>query len=165
MACLHSVARALALLLWGVAASAQTCPNPDGPDTYGTYAANGTQLLQPRSFALQAGGTVNIVSCANVQPRTDRGPGYVTTNPDVSFKLSGMGAFRLDISVVSACDAILLINTGSVTWYYDDDHNRASAGDPMISLTRPVDGRIDIWVGTFDGSRCGARLTLETFYR
>ena len=48
---------------------------------------------------------------------------------------------------------------------YDDDDNTNSPGDPRISLTRPANGRIDIWVGTYDGSVCDATLNLETFYR
>ena len=34
-----------------------------------------------------------------------------------------MGAYSLVISTVSDCDSILLINTGTATWYYDDDDN------------------------------------------
>jgi len=162
--------RSLMIALAGLGLScgmalAQACPNPDGADNYGTYRATGADLFTPRSFSLQAGGNVDITRCGNVRPRTDRGPGYVTTNPDFSFSLSGMGRYTLELRVVSACDAILLINTGSVSWYYDDDDNAASPGDPKIVLTRPADGRIDVWVGTYDGSLCDAELTLETFRR
>lgn len=145
------------------AGAAAACPNPNLPDTYGTYQATGDQLFQARTFALQAGGDQRIPNCPNVQPRTDRGDGYVTSAPDYSFTLSGMSRYQLVISVVSACDAVLLINTGSVSWYYDDDDN--GNGDPRITLTRPANGRIDVWVGTYDGSLCDAQLTLETFYR
>ena len=144
---------------------AAACPNPNLADTYGTYAATGDQLFQRQSFSLQAGGNQRIPNCGNVRPRTDRGDGYVTSNPDFSFTLSGMGRYQLVIDVVSACDAVLLINTGSTSWYYDDDDNTSSPGDPRISLTRPANGRIDIWVGTYDGSVCDATLNLETFYR
>jgi len=57
----------------------------------------------------------------------------------------------------------LLINTGSTSWYYDDDDN--GNADARISLTRPANGRIDVWVGTYDGTYCDAKLSLETFYR
>ncbi len=156
---------ALALACAPFIASAQSCPNPDGPDNYGTYSATGDQLFQPRQFSLQAGGNVDITKCGNVRPQTDRGPGFVTTNPDFSFQLSGMNRYRLELSVVSACDSILLINTGSVSWFYDDDDNPSSIGDPRITLSRPANGRIDVWVGTYDGAFCDATLTLETFYR
>lgn len=67
------------------------------------------------------------------------------------------------ISVVSRCDSALLINTASGSWYYDDDDNGNL--DPRIVLTRPLDGQIDIWVGTYDGDFCDAQLRMETFYR
>ena len=35
--------------------------------------------------------------------------------------------------------------------------------DPRIVLTRPIDGRIDIWIGTYDGEYCNAQLQMETF--
>jgi hypothetical protein len=72
-----------------------------------------------------------------------------------------MGGYRLDLWVVSDCDSALLINTSSASWYYDDDDNGNL--DPKIVLTRPVDGRIDVWIGTFDGTYCDAQLQLETF--
>jgi hypothetical protein len=37
--------------------------------------------------------------------------------------------------------------------------------DPQISLTRPSNGWLDVWVGTYDASNCDAVLTLETFDR
>ena len=74
-----------------------------------------------------------------------------------------MGRYKLAISVVSRCDAALLINTGSVNWFYDDDDNGNL--DPRIVLTRPSNGIIDIWVGTYDGDYCDAVLSMETFSR
>jgi len=147
----------------GTAASA--CPNPNLPDNYGTYATTGDQLFQQRTFDLQAGGDQRITNCSNVRPRTDRGDGYVTSSPDFSFSLSGMNRYSLVISVISQCDSVLLINTGSTSWYYDDDDDDNGNADARISLTRPANGRIDVWVGTYDGTYCDAKLSLETFYR
>lgn len=156
-----------AFIALGLAAanSASACPNYNLSPTYGAYNATGSQLYSRSSFSLQAGGNFRIPNCGYVRPRTDRGDGYVTEAPDFSFNLSGMGRYQLYIEVVSACDAVLLINTGSVNWYYDDDDNPNSPGDPRISLTRPSNGRIDVWVGTYDGSVCDATLYLETYYR
>jgi len=50
-----------------------------------------------------------------------------------------------------------------VNWFYDDDDNGNL--DPRIVLTRPSNGIIDIWVGTYDGEYCDAVLSLETFRR
>lgn len=128
-----------------------------------SYTATGGQLRSPQRFNVVAGGENYIWNCHGIIPGTDQGAGYFTTTPDFSFDLSGMNGLRLDISVVSECDAALLINTGNVNWFYDDDDNGNL--DPKIVLTRPSNGIIDIWVGTYDGEYCNAVLTLETFAR
>ena len=162
---LRPLAVALALVCAPGLALAQSCPDPNAADRYGTYRFSGGDLYAARQFALEAGGNINILGCSYVRPRSDQGGGYVMSNPDFSFTLSDMGRYKLDLSVVSECDSILLINTGSQSWYYDDDDNKASPLDAKISLPRPANGRIDVWVGTLDGSVCNAVLTLETFNR
>ena len=127
------------------------------------YQASGAQLRQPKVFNVVAGGDNYVWNCPNVRPGTDTGAGFFTSQPDFSFNLSGMEGLRLEISAISECDSALLINTASAGWYYDDDDNDNL--DPKIVLTRPANGRIDIWMGTYDGEYCNARLTLETFAR
>ncbi|WP_400087813.1 hypothetical protein [Yoonia sp. R78084] len=146
----------------GMAGSAAACPNFNvAPQA--SYQATGQQLYTPRSFDVVAGGDNYIWDCPNVRPGTDTGAGYFPTAPDFSFQLSNMNPYRLELRVVSECDAALLINTASANWYYDDDDNGNL--DPKITLTRPADGRVDIWIGTYDGAYCNARLELETFDR
>ncbi len=128
-----------------------------------SYRATGSQLRQRQNFNVVAGGQNYIWNCRHINPQTDRGAGYFTTKPDFSFDLSGMNNVQLVISVVSRCDSALLINTGNVNWFYDDDDNGNL--DPRIVLTRPSNGIIDIWVGTYDGAYCDAVLSLETFRR
>lgn len=128
-----------------------------------SYQASGGQLRQRRGFNVVAGGSNYIWNCSNVRPGTDTGAGYFPSAPDFSFNLSNMGGLRLVVSVVSECDSALLINTASANWYYDDDDNGNL--DPRIVLTRPANGRIDVWVGTYDGAFCNAQLQLETFAR
>ena len=127
------------------------------------YQASGAQLRQPKGFSVVAGGEHYIWNCTHIQPGTDQGAGYFTAAPDFSFQLSGMSGLQLVISAVSECDSALLINTASAGWYYDDDDNGNL--DPKIVLTRPADGRIDIWIGTYDGAYCDAQLRMETFAR
>ncbi|MCW1951108.1 MAG: hypothetical protein KIH44_007060 [Octadecabacter sp.] len=147
---------------FGFAGTAQACPDYRiwGNESYN---ANGAQLRRRQDFNVVAGGENYIWNCRGVNPGTDQGAGYFTTTPDFSFDLSNMGGLQLVISVVSRCDAALLINTASVNWYYDDDDNGNL--DPRIVLTRPANGIIDIWVGTYDGEYCDAVLSLETFSR
>lgn len=127
-----------------------------------THRLSGKALYSEKRFPVRAGGDRSIGRCGIV-PQTDKGQGYVISAPDFSIQLSGMSAYQLVISVVSECDSVLLVNTASQNWYYDDDDNGNL--DARIVLTRPADGWLDIWVGTHDGDYCNAVLSLETFDR
>ena len=151
------------LTLLGLAGAAQACPNWNLNPNYGSFNVSVGQLRAGQQLSLTAGGDNYVWNCRNVTPQTDEGAGYFTSQPDFSFNLSGMGGLRLVISAVSECDSALLINTASAGWYYDDDDNGNL--DPKIVLTRPANGRIDIWMGTYDGEYCNARLRMETFAR
>ncbi len=152
---------ALAALNIGFASAAFACPdfNQSGPGGD----LSGQELRSGVAYSVTAGGENQISKCRNVDPQTDTGPGYFTTVPDFTFLLSGMRNHQLVIAVQSDCDAALLINTGAVGWYYDDDDNGNQ--DPKIVLTRPSDGYLDVWVGTYDGQVCDAVLQLQTFRR
>ena len=152
---------ATCLTFLSLAGAAAACP--DFNQSGDTYQGTGKQLFQERQFPVRAGGNNNIQNCRNVTPGTDRGRGYVTTAPDFTFSLSGMGAYQLVVSVVSECDSVLLVNTSSANWYYDDDDNGNL--DAKIVLTRPSDGWLDVWVGTENGAVCDAILSMETFKR
>lgn len=146
----------------GFTGTAMACPDYNlSPQE--AYQATGQQLYQKRGFDVVAGGNHYIWNCSHIRPGTDTGAGYFPASPDFSFQLSGMSRYQLEVSVISECDAALLINTASASWYYDDDDNGNL--DPSILLTRPADGRIDIWIGTYDGEYCNAQLQLETFDR
>ena len=151
-----------AMISIGFATGVAACP--DYNLTPGeSFRASGPDLYSPRTFSVVAGGSNYIWDCSHIRPGTDTGAGYFPSPPDFSFQLSKMSGYQLVVSLVSECDAALLINTASANWYYDDDDNGNL--DPRIVLTRPVDGRIDIWVGTYDGSFCNSELKLETFDR
>lgn len=151
-----------AIAALGFGTSAIACPNFN-MQAAESYSASGAQLRSPKTFNVVAGGENYVWNCPNVRPGTDQGAGYFTSQPDFSFDMSGMAGLRLVVSAVSQCDSALLINTSSANWYYDDDDNGNL--DPKIVLTRPVDGRIDIWMGTYDGEYCNATLRMETFAR
>lgn len=155
------VAAAFCLATAGYSTLAQACP--DYTISGETYQASGSEFYTPRTFEVIAGGDTRLTACPHIDPLTDVGSGYVMTRPDFTFSLSGMSAYTLEISVVSKCDSMLLVNTGRANWYYDDDDN--GNYDPKIVLTRPSDGWLDIWVGTYDGQYCNAILRMETFYR
>lgn len=127
-----------------------------------THSLTGQDLYFGNEIEVVAGGNASLESCRKVVPISG-GTGYFPQAPDFAFDLTGMGTFKLEISVVSACDAALLVNTSDAVWVYDDDSNGSL--DPKITLEAPNDGKLDIWIGTFDGNYCDATLTLETYLR
>ncbi|MEL6960550.1 MAG: hypothetical protein AAGL89_16525 [Pseudomonadota bacterium] len=154
-------------LVWIVAsalligAAAQACPDWRVDPTYGTYDLNRERLEQGQMLELVAGGASNLADC-NVGRGTDMA-GFVERAPDVRFMMSDVEGLRLRIWVeaVQSCDTVLVLTGGTIDWYYDDD----DAGDMQaaIVLTRPVSGQLDVWVGTYDGGYCDARLMLAAF--
>jgi len=154
---LASAALVATLLTVGAAAA---CPNYSL--TGENYEVTGNYLYTARTLDVRAGGQYSIPDCG-IRPKTDRGRGYVTETPDFSIRTSDMNRYSLVISVVSECDSVLLINTGAKNWYYDDDDNGNL--DARVTLSRPSNGWLDIWVGTHNGAVCDARVTLETFNR
>lgn len=157
----HIMFATIAVFVTGAGAVA-ACPNFNAPAGE-SYRATGRELYDPKAFNVRAGGNNYIWNCPSIRPGSDQGAGYFPTAPDFAFQLSGMSGFQLEVRIVSQCDSALLINTSSSNWYYDDDDN--GNYDPRIILTRPADGRVDIWVGTYDGAYCDAQLQLETFER
>lgn len=156
----------IAILSASVAASvilggaAQACPDWT-LSAAAQYSGSGNYFYQPRAYDVIAGGEFPLAKCTQIRPATDSGPGFFTDRPDFRFEIFGMSRYELHIRVNSECDAALLVNTASATWYYDDDDNGNL--DPRIVLTNPADGMLDIWVGTYDGQYCNAVLELETF--
>jgi hypothetical protein len=138
-----------------LATGANACPTYSLTGT--TYSLTGDQLYSPDSFNVVAGGQDDLRTCP--QP----GVGYVTTAPDFTFYLSGMDRYDLLLDVVSACDATLLVNTADAQWHFDDDSNGNL--DPRLDLrgASALNGRVDVWVGSYNGQYCDATLTLETF--
>lgn len=148
-----------AAMALGGAGAAIACPDPS---LWGeTYSVSGGQLRSGVYVDVIAGGENYIWNCPQIRPGTDQGAGYFTTPPDFTIELNGISGYRLQISVVSDCDSALLINTSSGSWYYDDDDNGNL--DPKITLTRPIDGYLDLWIGTYDGDYCDARLFLDAY--
>lgn len=118
----------------------------------------GDQLYSPQSLSVQAGGTIDIRNC------DVGGIGYTNTVPNFTINLTGMEAYgRLEIEVESQCDTTVLVNTPTAQWVFDDD-SRGSF-QPLLNLpsSAALNGRLDIWVGTYDGATCPATIELETW--
>lgn len=147
------------LAIVGLAGAAQACPNWNNNPTYGAYNLSLGQLRQGQTLSLTAGGSVNWNNCPHIRVGTDDGPGFFEVAPDARFHVNNVEGRRLTISIISACDSTLLINTQSTSWFYDDDDN--GNADAKIVLTRPLSGQIDVWVGTYDGQYCDAQLSIQ----
>jgi len=146
-------ASAFALSLPSLAA-AQACPN------YGTSGAR-LQLTAesayiPQGASVIAGGPLNLSACPSIP-----GNGYIVETPDFTMSYDALGMGRdLEIRVEGSCDTVLLVNTASGEWLFNDDSDGAN---PAIRMTNAGSGGYDIWVGTFDAAPCEATLIVETF--
>ncbi|WP_420396523.1 OmpA family protein [Nioella sp.] len=141
--------------LFAMSAVAMACPTFN--QTGASHTLTGQQLYSPQSYSVVAGGQNPLQNCGFSNF------GYVTTAPDFSFYLSGMDQYYLVADVVSQCDAVLLVNTANASWLFDDDSNGNL--DPRIEIrgAANLNGRVDVWVGTYDGSYCNATLNMETW--
>jgi hypothetical protein len=144
------------MTFFGFAGAAHACPDYTQWGTQ-TFNMTGDELYTLHDFEIIAGGDNYLPGCGFAGNET----GYFTTAPDFSFNLSNMDPYRIVISVLSKCDAALLVNTSSSKWSYDDDSNGNS--DPRLDIEKPGNGVLDVWVGTYDGEYCDAVLSVETF--
>lgn len=143
------------------AGNAVACPSTDQDGA--PYRASGEALFDARHFAAEAGGPFDLARCTDVAPRTDTGDGFFPAAPQYSFQIDDLSQHQLVVSVISHCDAVLLVQTPLSAHYYDDNDN----GDlhPRLIFTTPSSGRWDVWIGTRDGAFCDAVLTMESFDR
>lgn len=144
-----------ATLSLAAAAAAQACPDYRmGGDV--DYGYTGDILTHAREYSVQVGTDYALASCGIQYP------GYVSAAPTMSFRLARMDHYPLEIRVEAPCDSVLLVNAADGSWHYNDDgpygHN------PEINLrgSALLNGRVDIWVGSYDGQTCYGDLILET---
>lgn len=137
----------------------QGCPNPGLQGVPVT--TTGANLFTPTDFYVAAGGTQDVSQCG----LPTFASGFFAAQPNLTFFLSGMQDYaRLEIQGQSACDTVLLVRTPDGSWYFDDDSNGNM--DPMLDLynTGMLNGRLDIWMGTYDGNgNCQATVEMETW--
>lgn len=150
------------LALFAVLASAYTVtPAAACPDWQYTGRANlgylsGEYLYQPRFYNVTAGGNINLQNCAAP------GVGWVISQPDFEFNFNNDNNYnRLEISVQSSCDTVLLVNDANGNWHFNDDANGVQ---PRIDVYGAPTGTYDVWVGTYGSGSCPASLELETWY-
>lgn len=108
------------------------------------------QLADPYTINTGAGGTISLANCGYAG-------GYVTAAPQVSITFTDTRG-PVQISTYSSCDTVLLARTPDGHWWYNDDTGESLLSWLMADVTP---GRMDVWVGTFNGNQCDAHLTLN----
>lgn len=134
------------------------CPNPGFQGV--TISNTGSALYSPTDYYTTAGGAQFLGDCG----LPVMGSGYFNAQPNFSFFLSGMQDYgRLEISGDAVCDTTLLVRTPDGQWHFDDDSNGSL--NPLINLTNTfmLNGRVDVWVGSYNGDMCPVTIELETW--
>ncbi|PWE30230.1 hypothetical protein C4N9_05905 [Pararhodobacter marinus] len=144
-----------AALIVSLPAFAQAmCPSYQQSGAALSYDAE--QAYVPQSTTVIAGGDLDLSSCAEIP-----GTGYVIENPDFTMQYDALGMGRaLEIRVDGDCDTVLLVNTASGEWLFNDD---AMEMNPALRIENAASGQYDIWVGTYGTETCEATMTVETF--
>lgn len=151
------LSRAALSCLFALAAPAMAsaaCPSHATPGAPLSYTADSAMIVQ--STDVVAGGDIDLATCADIP-----GTGFVVETPDFSIRYDDQGQGRaLELRVSAGCDAVLLVNTATGDWLFNDD---ASGTDPALRIEAAPSGRYDVWVGTFGMESCAATLDVETF--
>ncbi len=149
-----------ASVLWAglIGGPAFACPNPDLNAT-DQLRTNGASLRMGDMRRFTAGGTDTLDGC-DYLGLTTTPPAFFNAAPNVTADLSGMVGLAIEIRVTSRCPTSLLVHTAEGNWYFDDDGQ--GLGRPLLLLSRPTNGLMQMWVGTDNGQSCSARVTLAT---
>jgi hypothetical protein len=107
------------------------------------------------------GANTNLVNCAGID-----GVGFFYANPTFTLDLSDVGDdfWRFQVNTPAAATPTLLVQDAAGNFHFDDD-----SGSDFNSRVRMFDmddiqGRINIWVGTYNNATCDdARLRIRVW--
>ena len=135
-------------------AAAQACPSY--ADSGAALSYTSEQLWVEQTQSVTAGGNLDLGLCATLP-----GVGHIIESPDFTLQYDDQDLERgLLISVDGTCDTVLLVNSATAEWLFDDDSDESN---PALMIENAPSGQYDIWVGTFGTDTCSATLQLETF--
>jgi hypothetical protein len=143
----HLIAAVVALIGIAGQANAQGQPNPNLKPTYGAVKLSANFQPDPFTRDVQAGGELTV--------NTGGVNAHVAKAPDFSLHYTA-GKFPLLFTVKSVGDTTLLINLPDGSWVADDDSGGGL--DPLVRIGKPMSGRYDIYVGTFQNEILAATL-------
>lgn len=147
----------LSLALSPLAAAAKDCPDFT-IEARNDFSYSEDDLWSERRHVVAAGGSLDLWNCARFD-----GAGFVARQPDFSIFLTRNSkdrTIRFKVTGDDGCDTVLLINTPSGSWLFNDDDDGV---DPAIRVRSAQTGRYDIWAGTFGPDLCTATLHVEAF--
>lgn len=148
-------ASSLGVLLCSVSLSVLACPDYAKSGERQDFSAE--DAYAAKTYSVEAGGNIDLSACTKIP-----GEGWVTEAPDFTFKLTANPKNRaIEFKISSKCDSVLLVNTPTSKWLFDDDSNGAL--DPKLRIPAATTGYYDIWVGNIEKGFCDATLKVETF--
>ena len=135
------------LLIAGCLALATAVPSSAqdiGADpSYGTVNLSSGFEPDPHRISVSSGGKTDASGLGS--PCT----GMIANSPDIRLVYSN-GSLPLIISANSDSDTTLVVNAPDGLWYCDDDTGEGV--NPSVRFNKPMSGRYEIWVGTYEGT-------------
>lgn len=111
---------------------------------YGTIELAAGFLPDPHEVGIAAGGSINAAAIG--EPGC---VGFIARAPDLRLMwTAGSSGLPLIFSVASDSDTTLVVNDAMGNWHCDDDGGNVGL-NPSITLSEPMSGQYDIWVGTY----------------
>lgn len=135
-------------------ASAQACPSFENSGAPLAYTSD--EVYTAQGHTVIAGGDLNLAACSSVP-----GVGSIVATPDFTLQYDAQDRGRaLEFRVSGTCDTVLLINTATAEWVFNDDDTDAN---PRLRIENAPSGQYDIWVGTYEAEMCEASLIVESW--
>lgn len=125
-----------------VGAAEAACPDWQLEPAFGSETLEGGFVPDPHVVDVVTGGEIDLSTCAEAG-----GTGWVAAAPDFDLTYEGSGTLTITVVPADDEDTVLLINTPSGTWLFDDDSGFAF--NPQVSIPNAESGLYDIWIGTY----------------
>lgn len=113
---------------------------------YGTVTLQAGFLPDPYQVRLTSGGAVGVAASLGTVCEGDA-QGYAASTPDYRVIYTAGSGIPLRFVFSGDGDATLMVHGPDNRWTCSDDF--AGGQDPVITLSAPVSGQYDVWVGSY----------------
>ncbi|MBK8171779.1 MAG: PPC domain-containing protein [Sandaracinaceae bacterium] len=117
--------------------------NIRGPANYGSATINPHFMPDPLSTRVTSGGNLDARRMGLVGAACS---GFVSSNPDFSFTLTGYDRFLRVFVDAGTSDTTLVINKPDGSWACDDD---TFGNNPSVDFNGAAPGTYAVWVGSY----------------